>query len=348
MRYGIKIIFLFFTLVTFLGCSRLPTSSTKKGKLYTLAFYNVEDLYDTQNDPNTDDDAYTPTGIKNWTDERYEAKLKNIAQVIDGIGGDEELALTGISEVENKQVVEELVNTSPLRKHKLGVVHFDMPDAQGLDIALLYNPKHFKPTSTDAIKINFEGKNYSSRDILRVRGELRGERVTVYVNHWPSNGLGNGRQSESRLRSAATTLRREITNQQAADPNAKIIVMGDFGTEPSAAAMEKVLKATGRPDPTYKEELYNTHYLTYVNGRGSYAAQGDFRMSDQILVSKSLLLDESGLQFVRGSAGIHDAPEAKFLFGKYRDTPRRTWSGNLYLGGYSDHFPVYIQLRRER
>jgi hypothetical protein len=348
MRYGIKIIFLFFTLVTFLGCSRLPTSSPKKGKLYTLAFYNVEDLYDTQKNPKTADGAYTPTGEKNWTKERYETKLKNLAQVIDGIGGNEDLALIGISEVENKQVLEELVNTSPLRKHKLEIVHFDMTDVQGLDIALLYNPKHFKPTSTDAIKINFDEKNYSSRDILQVKGELRGERITVYVNHWPSNGLGNNRQSESRLRSAATTLRREITTQQAADPNAKIIVMGDFGTEPSAAAMEKVLKANGRPDPTYKEELYNTHYLTYVNGRGSYVARGDFRMPDQIMVSKSLLSDEAGLQFVRGSAGIYDAPEAKFMFGKYRDTPRRTWSENLYLGGYSDHFPVYIKLRRER
>lgn len=348
MRYGIKIIFLFFTLTILAGCSKLPVTS-KNGKLHTLAFYNVEDLYDTGNDPQTDDDAYTPTGAKAWTEERYKLKLKHMAEVIAGIGGSDGPAVIGLSEVENKQVLEELVNTSPLRKLKMGIIHYDMPDAQGLDVALLYQPKHFKPTSTEALKIDFQEKNFSSRDILQVKGELRGERITIYVNHWPSNGTGNGsKQRERRLRSAATVLRHEINKQQVADPNAKVIVMGDFGADPNAAAIQDVLKANGSPDASKKEELYNALYLPYVSGFGSYASRGDLKMPDQIMLSKALLTGQPGLQYVRGSAGIYDASDIKFLFGKYKDTPRRTWSGDLYLGGYSDHFPVYIQLRRER
>ncbi|GAB3534789.1 endonuclease [Pontibacter brevis] len=306
-------------------------------------------MFDTKNDPKTADDAFTPTGDRGWTQERYETKLRNLASVISGIGGKGGPAIVGLGEVETKQVVEELVNTPPLRKYDYNVIHYDMPDEQGLDVALIYQPKHFKPTYTQAIPIAFGGGNYTSRDILQVKGELRGELVTIYVTHWPPRTRTRaGRQDDSRLRTAAKTLRQHIDQQLEADPNAKIIVLGDFDAEPDAAVMKEVLQATGRPDPSYKEELFNTHYLTFVNGAGSYANEGDFKMLDQILVSKSLLNEEAGLQYVRGSAGIHAPNHSMFLFGKYRGTPSRTYSGTLYLGGYSDHFPVYIQLRRKR
>lgn len=348
MHHGIKTIFLFFTLILLVGCSRSPISS-QKGRLYTIAFYNTEKLFDSKNDPQTADDAYTPTGDREWTEERYNLKLKNIASVIAGIGGKGGPAIVGLAEVENKQVVEDLINTNPLKKFDYSVIHHDMPDEQGLDVALIYQPKHFKPTYTQAIPVNFNNGSYKSRDILQVKGELRGELVTFYVTHWPPRTRTRaGKQDESRLRSAARTLRQEIDQQQAADENSKIIVLGDFDAEPDAAVMKEVLNATGRPDPSHKKELFNTHYLSFVNGAGTYANEGDFKVLDQILISKALLNDEPGLQYVRGSAGIHTPNFSKFLFGKYKDTPNRTFSGNLYLGGYSDHFPVYIQLRRKR
>ncbi|MFD2998790.1 endonuclease/exonuclease/phosphatase family protein [Pontibacter toksunensis] len=348
MHHGIKTLSFFFTLILLGSCARTPLS-TQKGKLYTIAFYNTEKLFDTKNDPKTADDAYTPTGEREWTEERYNRKLKNIASVIAGIGGKGSPAVVGLGEVENKQVVEELVNTSPLKKFDYNVIHYDMPDEQGLDVALIYQPKHFKPTATQAIPIKFSEGNYSSRDILQVKGELRGEPVTIYVTHWPPrNRTRSGRQDDTRLRNAARTLRQQIEQQQKVDPNTKIIVLGDFDAEPDAAVMKEVLNATGRPDPAYKEELFNTHYLSFVNRAGTYANEGDFKVLDQILVSKSLLTNNTGLQYVRGSAGIHAPDFSKFLFGKYKDTPNRTYSGNLYIGGYSDHFPVYIQLQRKR
>ncbi|MFD1187836.1 endonuclease/exonuclease/phosphatase family protein [Pontibacter rugosus] len=348
MRHLIKTPLLLFTFFILIGCTKTPSSSNK-GKLNTIAFYNTEDLFDTQNNSKTKDYAFTPNGGMQWTEERYQLKLKNIATVIAGIAGDDGPAIVGLAEVENRQVMEHLINTSPLKKYKYSFVHYDMPDSQGMDVALLYRPKVFKPTSTASIKIDFKDKAYSSRDILQVKGELRGELVTIYVNHWPQRiQTRRGRADDSKLRAAAATLRREINKQQAADPKAKIIVMGDFDTEPRTPVMQQVLKATGRPNPAYNEELFNTHFLLYVNGLGSYHSRGDFMMVDQIMISKSLIDEQGGLQYVRGSAGIYDPVAIKYTLGKYKETPRSTYNGNLYLGGFSDHFPVYIKVRKAK
>ncbi len=348
MRYGIKTLFFFFTILTLIGCAKMPVTS-KKGRLHTIAFYNTEKLYDTKDDPQTNDDPYTPNGEMNWTQERYELKLKNIATVIAGIGGDNGPAIIGLAEVENRQVLEDLINTPPLRKLGYKIIHQDMKDEQGLDIALLYKPKVFKPTATDYIKIDFKERNYSSRDILQVKGELQGELVTLYVNHWPPRGRSRrGRQDESRLQAAAATLRQAIDKQQKADPNVRIIAIGDYDAEPRSAVMQQTLKATGRPNPAYQEELFNTHYISFVNGLGSYVYRGDFQMLDQVLVSKSLIDPKEGLEYVRGSAKIYDPVTIKYTLGKFKEAPKSTFSGRSYLGGYSDHFPVFIQVRRVR
>lgn len=259
MRNGIKTLLLFFTLSTLLSCSRLPSISSK-GKLSTIAFYNTGNLFDARDNPKTADDAFTPTGDKAWTEERYETKLKHIAQVIGGLGGEGGPAVIGLSEIENKQVLEDLVNTSPLRRANFGIIHYDMPDEQGLDVALLYQPKHFKPTYTEAIKINFKENGFTSRDILQVKGELRGELVTLYVVHWPEPARSrSGKMNDSRLRNAAAALRRQINEQQVADESTKIIVLGDFETEPKTPVMQEVLKATGRQTLTTRKNCL-THF----------------------------------------------------------------------------------------
>lgn len=348
MRHGFKTLFLFFTFLTLIGCSKLPITS-KKDKLYTVAFYNTEKLFDTKDNPKTNDDPFTPEGEMNWTEERYKQKLNNIAAVIAGIGGDNGPAIIGLGEIENRQVLDDLLATSPLRKLGYNVIHKDMDDPQGLDIALLYKPKIFKPTSTQYLKINFKDKNYTSRDILQVKGDLQGELVTIYINHWPPRSRSRrGRQDESRLHAAAATLRQEIEKQQKADPNAKIIVLGDFDAEPRSSVMQQTLKATGRPDPAYNKELFNTHYMAYVNGLGSYTYRGDFQMLDQVIISKSLIGPEQGLEYVRGSAKIYDPVNIKYTLGKFKEAPKSTYSGSVHLGGYSDHFPVFIQLRKQK
>lgn len=348
MHHGFKTLLLLFTVLTLAGCSSIPIAS-KRGKLQTIAFYNTEKLFDTKDDPETNDDPFTPDGEMEWTEERYRLKLQNIATVIAGIGGKNGPDIIGLSEVENRQVVDDLLNTPPLRRAGYNVIHQEMNDEQGLDLALLYKPKAFKPVSVEFIKINFQESGYTSRDILQVKGELQGELVTIYVNHWPARGRArSSKRDDQRLQAAATTLRQEIDKQQKVDHNAKIIVMGDFDVEPNASVLEKTLNFTGRPDPAYPTELFNTHYLLFVNGRGSYAYQGDFQMLDQIMVSKSMIGPKEGLEYVRGSAKIYNPVAIKYTLGRYRESPKGTYSGTVYRGGYSDHFPVFIQVRRSR
>ena len=345
MRYGIKTFFFLFSLTILSGCASL-TTSTKKPKLYTVAFYNTEKLYDTENDPKIDDNGFTPEGIMKWDKNRYNNKIKNIAAVIETIGGKDGPAIIGLSDVENQKVLKDLVNASALRKRRYEIIHYDSPDPEGLDVALLYNPKVFKPTAHTNLPIKFSEKGFRSRDILQVKGNFLNEPVTIFVNHWPED-RGSATLGGTRRREAAAELRRQIVAQQKADKNSKIIVLGDFAEEPKSALMEKVLKATGRPNPAFQDELFNTFYLQYILGRGSFHTRNDNKMLDQILLSKSFI-GGSGLQYVRGSATIHDPEFIKFTIGKYKDTPRRTWSQTLYLGGYSDHFPVFIKLQKAK
>lgn len=343
MRHGIKILLLLFTAVSLVGCAT-STLPIKKEKLYTIAFYNTERLYDTKNDPSANDDVFTPSGQMQWDEARYQAKLNSLATVIATMGSKEGPVLIGLSEVENKQVLEDLVRKEPLAKRRYEIVHYESEDAQGLDIALLYKPKQFILTSQQEVNIPFQN-NFKSRGILKVTGKLQGEEISVYVNHWPPK-YRNSAEGERRLGTAAAELRKQIDAEQAANKDAKIIVMGDFDAEPGAEVMKEVLNATGRPNPYYNKELFNTFYLHAVQGSGSYLNRKGFEMLDQILISKSLI-DSKGLQYVRGSATIHDTSAIKFMFGKYKNTPKPTFSGTTYFGGYSDHFPVYIKLRKK-
>ncbi|MCC9137736.1 endonuclease/exonuclease/phosphatase family protein [Pontibacter silvestris] len=345
MRHGIKTLFLLFTILTLTGCATSTTSS-KKGRLHTVAFYNTERLYDINNSPSANDDAFTPSGAMQWDEERYQVKLEHLASVIATMGDKEGPVLIGLSEVENHQVLRDLVNSEALLKNKYGIIHYESEDPQGLDVALLYRPKFFSLTSQENISINFPGASFKSRGILKVKGVLQGEEITVYVNHWPPK-YRNSFEGERRLRAAATELRKQIDAQQAVNKDAKIIVMGDFDAEPSANILKDVLNATGRPNPYYNKELFNPFYIYDVQGTGSYLNRGSFEMLDQILISKSLV-DGSSLQYVRGSATIHATNEIKFLFGKYKNTPKPTFSGATYMSGYSDHFPVYIKLQNRK
>ncbi|WP_242918117.1 endonuclease/exonuclease/phosphatase family protein [Pontibacter liquoris] len=349
MHYGIKTLFLFFTIILLAGCAKVPLSTfnlSKKGKPQTIAFYNTEKLYDTINDPNTDDDPFLPEGELNWTQEKYARKIANIAGVIREIGGGNGPEVIGLAEVENVQVVQDLVNSNELRKSKYSIIHVNLPGEQGLDIALLYKPRAFKPTSQQIIKIDNGRSQPSSGGILQVNGELQGEPVTLFINHWPAR-MRRNTQEDSNLRAAALALRKEITALQVANKDARIIVMGDFDAEPAAPVIKDVLKATGRPNPYYNKELFNTFYMAFVNGQGSFYSRGDFMMLDQIMISKSLI-DGRGLEYIRGSEHIYNPEKIKFLYGKYKNTPRGTFSGTTYFGGYSDHFPIYIQVRESK
>ncbi len=341
MRYGIKTLIFIFTTITLSGCASILT---KKEKLHTVAFYNVEKLYDTALSTQRNDLEYTAVGALAWDQDRYNLKIKNVARVIESIGGKEGAAILGIAEVENRQVAEDLAKAASLRRHNYSVIHYDSPDPIGLDIALFYKPKIFSPTAHKAIPLQNQTGRGRATEIIEVKGLLEGEPVTIYLNHWPENN-GNTKLATQNRRIAATTLRRQMEGVLKTDPNAKIIVMGDFGEVPSSPALEQVLRATGRPNPAYKEELFNAFYLYHVQKMGSFYYRGRFHMVDQIMLSKSLLTRQ-GLEYVTGSAQIHAPDFARHNFGKLKNTPKRTFSGTTYLGGFSDHFPVYVKLRK--
>jgi len=352
MHYGIKTFFFLFTLLLLTGCNKL-LFTTGKHKPQTIAFYNVEQLYDAQPIPQHLYQKATSPGRMQWTEERYRKKLQNIATVIAQIGGEKAPALIGLAEVENKQVVQDLVNTPPLRRQQYSFIHYPAAHANGLSLALLYKPKYFVPETHFPIPMRGTAKNAPSGSLLRVKGKLMGEDITLYVTQWPPHNTAPLRRRKSKpndtaQRSAANTLRQQIEAEQKVNKDANIIVLGDFQTVPSADVIRQVLKATGRPNPYFNRELFNTFYLSHVNGQGSVCHQGTIQMQDQILISKSLLNHKGSLQYVRGSAAIHDPPQAKFLFGKYKDTPLPTFSGTTYFGGYSNHFPVYIKLIKKR
>ncbi|QCR23010.1 endonuclease/exonuclease/phosphatase family protein [Pontibacter sp. SGAir0037] len=341
MRYGIKTLLLLFTTITFTGCASL---FQKDKNLHTVAFYNVEKLYDTQASTERNDLDFTPGGALAWDDTRYRKKISNLANVMQDIGGKKGATLIGLSEVENQQVVKDLMNTTPLKKHNYAIIHYESPDIAGLDLAFLYNPKQFTPTAHRTIPVENLPRNTKTREIVEIKGLLQKEPITIYLNHWPDN-TGNVRAGAQNRRAAATTLRKLIDNLLEADPNAKIIVMGDFGELPSSPILENVLKATGRPNPAYNKELFNIFYMAHVQGNGSVYRRNKFQMLDQIMVSKSFL-NGQGLQYVRGSEHIHAPDFAKHNFGKLKNSPIRTFTGTTYLGGYSDHFPIYIKLQK--
>ncbi|WP_125185335.1 endonuclease/exonuclease/phosphatase family protein [Botryobacter ruber] len=339
MQHGFKTLISLFVLAALAGCSSI-TPFSKKGKLQTIAFYNTGNLYDIQNNPTTtNDDDFLPTGAMQWDQARYQAKLNALAAAIQHMGGKGGPAVIGLSEVENRQVLEALLNMPALRKHDYEYILHESAKEPGLDVALLYKPNIFKLSSQRSIPVNVNERNFTARDILEVKGTLLGEPVTIFVNHWPS-----GR--DSRKRAAANLLRNQIAALQQADPTANIIVMGDFDEVPGSTIMRQALKATGRPNPAYNEELFNTFYIQHVQGNGSYFGRNGFMMLDQILVSKSLVDAAGHLQYVRGSATIHSPASLKSLYGKYRNTPRPTYSGTTYFGGTSDHFPVYIKVQK--
>ena len=341
MRYGIKTLLTLFTLFALAGCTRILPQADKT---YVVGFYNLEKLYDAKANARNMD--YTPDGVMQWNSIRYEQKLKNLAEAIVTIGGKNGPAILGVTEAESKKVLEDLVHTPPLKKKKFAIIHFESEDPLGLDVAMLYNPKLFKPSYQKVIRVEYPQRNFKGKDILQVKGELAGEYVTVYVNHWPAN-YGNERQGQRNRRAAAARLRKQIDADLKENPDANILVLGDFDEEPKSAILQQVLKANGRPNPNYRDELFNTFYTNYVQGLGSFYKRGDFKMLDQVLVSKGLL-DRKGLEYVMGSAHIHNPEFLKYTFGKYKNTPRTTYNGTTYIGGYSDHFPVFIRLRKEK
>ena len=312
-----------------------------------IGFYNVENLFDTINDPNKNDEQFLPDGENLWNSQRYEAKLKSLSKVIAEMAKlDGGLVVLGVSEVENEQVLLDLVATELLKPYHLSVCHHESPDRRGVDVSFLYDASRFRILSTRAFPtIVPNNPDFITRDQWLMTGVLDGtDTLDIVVNHWPSKSGGEQRSLPGRL--AAGQLGRQIADSVLnSRPNAKFIYMGDLNDNPTSKCILKEMDTKTKPEKLASTDLYNPMWKLFRDGLGSYAYRDSWEMLDNIIISGGLVNAAPGTYKFR-SANIF---RKDFMFtktGSYMDYPYRTFAGGNYQGGYSDHLPVYIVLTR--
>jgi len=326
-------------------------SQDKKYKALCVAFYNLENLFDTIDDPKINDEEFLPKGKNCWNSKRFNEKINNLSKVISEIGSDIQAkgpVVIGVSEIENKQVLEALISSPLLAPLNYGIVHYDGPDLRGVDVGFLYQKQHFTVTSSRSVTLTIPGKDdWHTRDQLVVSGQLDGEPVHFIINHWPSRS--GGEKKSAPLRNAAADLCRSIADSiMKTDPNAKIIIMGDLNDNPTNNSLTEHLKIKSEETATNPGDLFDPMYKMFKNeGLGSLAYRDDWSLFDQIIISQPFLLqDKSSLRFLK--AKIFNRNYLIQKDGAFKDYPYRAYVGNNYQGGYSDHFPVYVILVKEK
>ncbi len=342
----------FIFLFLFVSTTNIEAQSKRSFKVHTIAFYNVENLFDTINDPSKYDERSPIMELKTAQSEIYKKKVRNMANVISKIGAETSRnapAVIGICEVENRSVIEDLANDPELISKNYGIVHYDSPDERGIDVALMYQKALFSPlnSSTHQTKLtdnSSDGRDYT-RDVLLVSGYLQGDLIHVLVNHWPSRSGGEAR-SRSKREAAAAVNKRLVDSIQKQDPYAKIFVMGDLNDNPTNSSLKKVLKTKGDKKKVGFKELYNPMEGFFKKGLGSNAYRDAWSLFDQIIVSKPLLEEDySSFRFYK--AGIFNAQFLITKKGQYKGYPFRSFSWGGFTDGYSDHFPVFVHLIKE-
>ena len=322
-------------------------------KIHTIAFYNVENLFDTINDVNKNDEASPIMEIKFNRSEIYKKKVENMASVIADIGTDlvnKSPSIVGLSEVENRNVIEDLLNNKHLLNKNYDIVHYDSPDERGIDVGLIYNKDVFKVNSTKSHELiiydNKSSKRNYTRDQLVVSGLLDNELIHLIVNHWPSRSGGEERSRAGRM-AAAELNKKIIDSLQNKYKNAKIITMGDFNDDPHDDSMKKILNAKKYIEDVKTNGIYNPmEVILSDQGIGSNAYRDAWQLFDQILVTEPFLNKKyDSYQFYK--AGIFNKSYLINKAGRYKGYPFRSFSWGSFTGGYSDHLPPYIYLIKE-
>ena len=314
-----------------------------------VAFYNNENFFDTIHQNNVNDYEYTPTGSMKWGTQKYNGKLEHMSYAISQIGLDVcpgGISLIGVSEIENRGVLEDLVKQPALAKRQLQIVHYDGIDRRGVDVALLYNPRQFTVTNSKSYRLHLPNDtSFRTRDQLMVSGYLFGEKIHVIVNHWPSR-LG-GEEASRQKRNAAASLTKSIADSlYKVDAKAKIIIMGDLNDDPFNESCAKVIGAKKEINDVKNGEFYNTLWKTLDMGVGSLAYNDQWNLFDQIMISSELAhADRTKLKFWK--AEIFNRSFLTQQEGRYKGTPMRTHAGGVWLNGYSDHYPTMIYLVKE-
>ncbi len=324
----------------------------KQYKVAAIGFYNLENLFDTINDPNINDEDFLPNGSNRYTGAVYQDKLTKLSGVISGLATDvtpDGVAILGVAEVENSAVLEDLVKQPSLSKRNYKVVHHDSPDRRGVDVGLIYNPKYFKLHGSKPLYVqmplNDDGSANYTRDILWVWGTLDGDTVHVFVNHWPSRR--GGQTASAPLRdNAAAVCRKVIDSLLTVNPNVKTLVMGDLNDDPINNSVYNVLKAKGKADKLQPGELFNPFHANYKKGIGTLAWDNSWNLFDQVILSQAWLNQTNGGYYYLRNV-VYNKSFLTQQSGAFKGYPHRTYVGGVYQGGYSDHFPVYIFVVKE-
>ena len=331
IKYGVFCFFISFPLLLF---------SQEK---FRIISYNVENLYDYENDPLTDDDAFTENGANQWTPAKYKKKLNNIAKAITAAGEWETPALIGLCEIENQRVVTDLLQKTQLRDNGYKFLHQDSPDLRGVDVALIYLPDKFKVIGEKYLRVVL--KDRPTRDILFASGIVpSGDTLHVFVNHWPSRYGGELESEENRI-VAAETLRRVVDSLFQISMRSKIVIMGDFNDYPSNISLTEKLEAIREWETERDGKLYNL-CAQFENkmGVGSHKFGGEWGMLDQFIVSGALL--DKNVPFHTSKEYVHIC-KAPFLLKKDKtgEAPKRSFLGTFFVNGFSDHLPIYLDIK---
>ncbi|MDP3312243.1 endonuclease/exonuclease/phosphatase family protein [Lutibacter sp.] len=325
----------------------------KNYKIKTIAFYNLENLYDTINDPLTDDESSPIMELKENRAAIYQQKLQNMAKVISEIGVEESKnspVILGVAEIENRAVLEDLAQNHLLKAKKYAVIQYDSPDLRGIDVALLYQTEHFRPIHHEPFTLNLwddEGIRIHTRDQLLVSGYLDNELIHVIVNHWPSRRGGEEKSSHYREKAAylTTTIIEKI---KITDPNPKIIIMGDLNDDPHNASLKKVLKTKAKKEEVETGDIYNPMEEMFKKGHHTLVYRDNINLFDQIMFTSPLLTSKRDFSsFKMYKVGVFNPTYLTNQTGQFKGYPYRSFAGSNFIGGYSDHYPVYLQLIKE-
>lgn len=334
--------------------STSEVSDAKKYEIYPVGFYNLENLYHPLSTDSLRDKEFSPKGGNAWTMDKYEKKLANMAFALNEMGKEfGGLAAVGVSEIGNRQVLEDLLDTKPLQGKSYKIIHYDSPDWRGIDVGLLYDSTRFEYTKSSSHAFPYEkglemgvtSENFKTRDALLVEGKIANEKVAIMVNHWPSR---RGDKSSVSRELSALIFKNLYDSLMQVDPKVKVVMMGDLNDDPSDPSCAVVLNAKKYIHDVEPGGLYNTMWEKFSKGIGTLVYQGKWNLFDQIIISENLLErgnDYSTLKFRKAEVFNRDFLIQKT--GKFKGNPLRTFASGHFQNGYSDHFPTLIYLVKE-
>ena len=344
-----NIIFSFWLLVCLFFLTSANSQSSDQYQLSAIGFYNVENLFDTINTPGVFDEEFTPQGSKSWNTKRYYEKLDNLARVISMMATDltnDGVAILGVCEVENRTVLQDLAARPAIKDRNYRVIHFDSDNSRGIDVALLYQAGYFSPIDARLLPVSVQqgSEIRKLRETLYVSGLFLGDTIHIMVNHWPSRR--GGQAATDPLRVACAKVCKELTDSLLnQNPDARIIIMGDFNDDPRSNSIRNIFKTNGKIKKIKDEEMFNPFEQFYIRGIGTLAWRDSWNLFDMLILSKAWVdRKKAGLHFHR--ARIFNKEFMVQKTGNFKGYPFRTYVGDTYTYGYSDHFPVYIYVTK--